>query len=73
MEYIAKKNFLVRQIDANNANKERYKKDVTTKRGQKIQLSDEEAIAFWGGLEIPENEKKRLLRISKVEGYKRKI
>jgi len=74
MQYIAKKTFLVRQVDGKNPKTgERVKKDVSAVKGQKIELSDEEAIAFWGGLDIPESEKKRLLRVSKLEGFKRKI
>lgn len=74
MQYTATKTFLVRQVDGKNPKTgERVKKDINTVKGQKIDLSDEEAIKFWGGLDIPENEKKRLLRVSKIEGFKRKI
>lgn len=74
MQYVAVKNFLVRQIDGKHPKTSaRIKKDVVAKKGEKIDLSDEEAIKFWGGLDIPDNEKKRLLKISKTEGFKRAI
>lgn len=73
MKYTATKTFLVRQSDATTDEGKRYKKDTSTVAGQKIELSDKEAIAFWGGLDIPENEKKRLLKVSKQEGYRRRI
>jgi hypothetical protein len=74
MQYVAVKNFLVRQVDGKHPKTQaRIKKDVVAKKGEKIELSDEEAIKFWGGLDIPENEKKRLLRIAKADGYKRAI
>lgn len=73
MQYVATKSFLVRQEDATSKGGKRIKKDIKTERGQKIELSDKEAIKFWGGLDIPETEKKRLLKISKQDGYKRLI
>lgn len=74
MNVVATRTFLVRQVDAKHPKTGvRIKKDVIAKKGEKVEISDEEAIKFWGGLDIPEAEKKRLLKVSKQEGFRRLI
>ena len=68
IEAIATRNVLIRQERVGNV-----KKDVSTKRGEKIKLSEEDAIKFWGALEIKENDKKSLLKFARQNGVKRKV
>jgi hypothetical protein len=49
------------------------RKDIFTKRGEKINLTEEEAIMFWGALDLKEADKKSLLKLAKSQGYKRVI
>lgn len=73
-EYVATRNFLVRQEDAKHPKTgARIKRDIKAKKGEKIKLSEKEAIIFWGGLDLNEETQKRLLKIAKAEGFKRKI
>ncbi len=68
VDVIAKRDFLreVKKVDGKD-------ESVYFKKGQKYKIEEKEAIAFWGGLDIKEGEKKRLLQVSKRDGYKRKI
>ncbi len=66
---IATKSVLIKQELLANGKK----KDICTKRGEKINLTEEEAIMFWGALDIKESDKKNLLRMAKNQGYKRVI
>lgn len=68
MEVIAKKSVLVRQ-DL----KDGKRVDVKTSKGKKINLTEAEAIKFWGALDLTDTQKKSLLAIAKRDGYKRKI
>lgn len=69
MLVIPKKTFLLRQEEIEGGKK----KDVIAKKGVKIEMSEKEAIAFWGGLDLNEKDQKRLLAVAKAQGYKRKI
>lgn len=64
----ATRSILIRQDRVNGV-----KKDITTKRGEKVQLTEEEAVKFWGALDLKESDKKSLLRFAKANGIKRKI
>jgi hypothetical protein len=69
MKVIPKRNFLVRQDDIEGGGR----KDVVATKGVKIDLTERECVKFWGSLEIPENEKKRLLNVAHKNGYKRLV
>lgn len=68
IEAIATRSILIRQERING-----QKKDITTKRGEKIKLSEEEAVKFWGALDLKDSDKKSLLKFAKQNGIKRKI
>jgi len=68
IEAIATRSVLIRQDRVAGV-----KKDVTTKRGEKIKLSEEEAIKFWGALDLKESDQKTLMKYAKQNGIKRKI
>lgn len=68
VEAVSKKTFLVRQDPSDNG-----RKDVVAHKGRKFKFTDEEAIKFWGNLELSETEKKRLLKVSKQERYFRHL
>jgi hypothetical protein len=69
IEAIATRSILIRQERVNGGEK----KDIKTKRGEKVRLSEEEAIKFWGALDLKEADKKSLLKFAKQNGIKRKI
>ena len=69
MLVVPKKTFLLRQEEVEGGKK----KDVIAKKGVKIEMSEKEAIQFWGGLDLNEKDQKRLLAVAKAQGYKRKI
>lgn len=69
MKVIPKRNFLVRQ-DAVEGGK---KIDVIAIKGQPIDLTEKEAISFWGGLDLKDADKKKLLGIAKNQRYSRVI
>lgn len=68
IEAVATRSILIRQDRINGV-----KKDITTKRGEKIKLSEEEAVKFWGALDLKDSDKKTLLKFAKQNGIKRKI
>lgn len=57
---IPKRTFLLRQEEVNGKTK-----DVLAKKGEKVDLSEKEAVKFWGSLDISEADKKKLLAYSK--------
>lgn len=59
---IPKRNFLVRQ-----EMKDDQLKDIVAKKGERIMLSEQEAIKFWGSLDIKETDKKKLMAVSKAQ------
>jgi hypothetical protein len=65
----AKKSFLVRQDEVEGGKK----KDVKATKGQKINLTEKEAIKFWGALDLTEADKKKLMPIARSNGYKRLV
>lgn len=69
MKVIPKRAFLVRQEDVEGGKK----KDVMAQKGVKIEMSEKEAIKFWGVLDLNDSDKKRLLAISKSQGFKRLV
>ena len=69
MKVIPKRNFLVRQDDVEGGGK----KDVVASRGQRMEMTEREAVKFWGALELSDAEKKRLMSVSRQNGYKRLV
>jgi len=65
----AKRNFLVRQDEKEGGKKQ----DVKAVKGQKINLTEKEAIKFWGALDLTDVDKKKLMAISRANGYKRLV
>lgn len=65
---IPKRNFLVR-----NDYVDGKRKDVIAKKGEKINLSDEEAVRFWGSVDISEKDKQNLLKVAKNQKFKRLV
>jgi hypothetical protein len=61
MKVIPKKTFLLRQVEVEGGKK----KDVIAKQGVKIEVSENEAAAFYGLFEIDESDKKKLIVRSK--------
>jgi len=53
--------------------KEGKRVDVRTVKGKKINLTEEEAIKFWGVLDLSDEQKKKLNTIAKRDGYKRRV
>jgi hypothetical protein len=68
IEAIATRSVLIRQ-----ERREGKKVDVSTRRGEKIKLTEEEAIKFWGALDLTDKDKKSLQAYAKKEGIKRRI
>jgi hypothetical protein len=68
-KYIPTRSFLVRQEDTETEKK----KDITAKRGVSIELTDKEAIKFWGSLKIDDKQKQRLLGIARANSYNRLV
>jgi len=69
MEYKPKRTFLVRQDEVEGGKK----KDVIAHRGKKINLSDREAIKFWGSLDLDDKDKKRLMGVAKAQKLTRTV
>lgn len=69
IECIPTRSFLLKQEELEGGRK----KDVYVTRGQKVKLTEREAITFWGGLNIKEADRKKLLQIARTQGIKRKI
>jgi hypothetical protein len=69
MNVVPKRSFLVRQEEVEGGKR----KDVLAKKGEKINLTEKEAIKFWGALDLSEADKKKLLNISKTYGHKRLV
>lgn len=69
MVVVPKRSFLVRQDDVEGGGK----KDVYAAKGVKINLTEREAVKFWGSLDLSEADKKKLLPIAQKNGYKRLV
>ena len=69
MKVIPKKSFLVRQDDLEGGKK----KDIIAKRGVKMDMTEKEAIKFWGGLDLDESDKKKLLKMAREQKISRVI
>jgi hypothetical protein len=68
-KYIPTRNFLAKQVRQESGKR----KDVNAKKGELIELSDEEAIKFWGSLKLNDDQKKKLNRIAKTEKLTRLV
>ena len=62
MKVIPKKTFLLRQVEVEGGKK----KDVIAKQGQKIEVSEKEAVMFFGLFEMDEADKKKLIARARV-------
>lgn len=60
---IPTRSFLLKQVRTINGTK-----DIVANRGEKIEISEEEAIKFWGSLDIKEADKVKLMRMHKTPG-----
>lgn len=69
MKVIPKRTFLVRQEHTGAGRK----KDIIARKGEKIEMSEEEAIKFWGSLELSEAEKKSLNAVARANDFKRLV
>lgn len=69
IEAVATKSVLIRQEPLSNGKR----KDIMSKRGEKIKLTEEEAVKFWGALDLPDADQKKLMKIAKQQGFKRRI
>jgi len=67
MKVIPNRSFLVRQDDVEGGGK----KDVFAKAGQKMEMSEREAVKFWGSLNLSDSEKKTLNIVARKNGYTR--
>ena len=68
MDLIANRTFLLKQVDVEGGKK----KDVVAKKGELVKgVTEREAIKFWDSFEIKDDQKKKLLIISKNNGYTR--
>lgn len=61
MKVIPKRTFLLRQVEVEGGKK----KDVIAHKGVAIEVSDKEAAAFFGYFDFNENEKKKLITLSR--------
>lgn len=68
IEAVSKKTFLVRQESGENG-----RKDVIAHKGRKFKFTEEEAVRFWGNINLSETDKKKLLRVAKTERYFRQL
>ncbi len=66
---IATRSILLKQEETEGGNK----KDIKTKKGEKITLTEREAIQNWGALKLSDKDQKSLLAIAKNQGIKRRI
>lgn len=69
IEAVAKRSVLIRQEPLSNGKR----KDIMSRRGEKIKLTEEEAIKFWGALDLSDVDQKKLVKIAKQQGFKRRI
>jgi hypothetical protein len=68
IEVLAKKTILLRQDKVAGKTKDTY-----TKKGEKIKVSEEDAIKCWGAFDFTESQQKSLLALSKRDKLKRVI
>lgn len=66
---IPKRTFLLKQEETSFGKR----KDVLAKRGEKVNLSERDAIRFWGALKFNEKDQKMLLEFSKKNKVKRDV
>jgi hypothetical protein len=69
MKVIPTRTFLVRQEDVEGGKK----KDVIAYKGVAIELSDREAVKFWGALELKDAEKKKLNTLARSNKWTRRV
>jgi len=68
IQVVAKKSILLRQDKVGGKTKDTY-----TKKGEKISVSEEDAIRCWGAFDFTEAQQKSLLALSKRDKLKRVI
>lgn len=69
MKVIPKRSFLVRQTDLEGGKK----KDVYATKGVRMEMSEEEAVRFYGSLELNDADKKKLQALSRTGKYRRLV
>lgn len=69
MKAIPKRTFLLRQEIGDGG----VRKDIIARKGEKIEVTEQEAVKFWGNFELDDKEKKRLLTVAKQQKYLRVV
>lgn len=69
MQVIPKRTFLLRQEEKEGGKK----KDVIVHKGVKIEVSEKEAIKFWGSFDLTDDQKKKLISVAKNQSLTRTV
>lgn len=69
MQVIPKRTFLLRQEEKEGGKK----KDVIAHKGVKIEVSEKEAIKFWGSFDLTDDQKKKLVSVAKNQNLTRTV
>lgn len=69
MKVTPNRSFLMRQEDVEGGKR----KDIIAKKGVKMEMTEQEAVKFWGGLDLSDDDKKKLLKVSKAQKISRVI
>lgn len=68
MDLVPNRTFLLRQTEQEGGKK----KDVIAKKGELFKgITEREAVKFWSAFEMNDNQKKKLLALSKQNGWTR--
>lgn len=69
MKVVPKRTFLFKQNEVEGGKRE----DVIAHKGVKIEMTEKEAVRFWGSLDLNEVDKKKLLTIAKQQKLQRLV
>lgn len=69
MKAIPKRTFLLRQEIGDGG----VKKDIIARKGEKIEVTEKEAVRFFGSFDLDDKEKKRLTMVAKQQKYTRLV
>lgn len=69
MQLVPKRTFLLRQDELSGGKK----KDVIAHKGVKIEVTEKEAIKFWGAFDLSESDQKKLLTMAKNQKLTRVV
>jgi hypothetical protein len=67
IKVIPNRTFLLKQTDLDGGKK----KDVLAKKGERIEVSEREAVKFWSAFDLTDEQKKKLLPLAKQNGWTR--